>query len=166
MSEQSTSGIPDAPQASRRALLMGFAAAATPMAPGLASALSESALAVADPIFDLIEKHKAARDAARTFSACWSDMSPRDPEYDVVGEQFDDAYEGERKALIALLTRQPTTIAGVVAVLEHVGQTDWVFGDSEDTVLTDSSERDIEEAKVFPKHLAAALRKIIARGQA
>jgi hypothetical protein len=40
MSKQSTSAVPDAPQASRRALLMGFAAAATPMAPAFANALS------------------------------------------------------------------------------------------------------------------------------
>jgi hypothetical protein len=35
--------LPTAPQASRRALLMGFAAAATPMAPALANALGEPA---------------------------------------------------------------------------------------------------------------------------
>jgi hypothetical protein len=115
-----------------------------------------------DPIFALIEKHKAACDASRAFSACWADMSPSDPEYNVVEGRFDDAYKGEREVLVALLTRQPTTIAGVIAVLEHVGQTDWVFGnDSEDTVLTDSCERNIEEAKAFPAHVAIALRQII-----
>jgi hypothetical protein len=59
MSKQSTSIVPNAPQASRRALLMGFAAAATPMAPALANALSEPAPAAADPIFAAIDRHRA-----------------------------------------------------------------------------------------------------------
>ena len=68
--------------------------------------------------------------------------------------------------LVALLTCQPTTLAGAIAVLEYVGQPDWVFGDDfEDTVLTDAHEREMEEAKMFSKHLAAALRNIIERGQ-
>jgi hypothetical protein len=120
----------------------------------------------ADPIFAVIAKHKAACDAARIFSARWVDMSPSDPEYDVIKGLFDDAYEREREALVALLACQPTTVAGVAAVLEHAGQADWVFGDSDDTILTDASGCNTEGAKAFPTHLAAALRNIIERGEA
>jgi hypothetical protein len=165
--------MPPAPDggSSRRPFLRGAPAAAA-AAPAGGTVVNAVAIGMAkavevDPIFGLIEKHKATCDAARAFSARWGDMSPSDPEYDVIKERFDDAYNGERKVLVLLLTCQPTTLAGIVAALEHVGQTDWVFGnDSEDTVLTDASECNIEEAKVFPKHLAAALRNIIARGQA
>jgi hypothetical protein len=62
MSQDNQTHIPDAHQASRRALLMGFAAVATPMAPALASALSESAPAAADPIFDAIAEHRRSLD--------------------------------------------------------------------------------------------------------
>jgi hypothetical protein len=62
MSKQSTSAVPAAPQASRRALLMGFAAAATPLAPALANALSEPAPAAADPIFAIVAEHRQAWD--------------------------------------------------------------------------------------------------------
>jgi hypothetical protein len=48
------------PTASRRALLMGFAAAATPMAPALANALSEPAPPVAEPIFAIVAEHRQA----------------------------------------------------------------------------------------------------------
>jgi hypothetical protein len=50
MSQDNQTSVPKAPQASRRALLFGIAAAATPMAPALANALSP-APAVTDPIF-------------------------------------------------------------------------------------------------------------------
>jgi hypothetical protein len=69
--------------------------------------------------------------------------------------------------LVALLTCQPATLAGVVAFLDHVSQADWMFGDdSEDTILTDAHAREMEEARPFPKLLAAALRNIVARGRA
>jgi hypothetical protein len=60
MPQDNQTPLPAASQASRRALLMGFAAAATPMAPALANALSEPAPAEADPVIAAIEDHKAA----------------------------------------------------------------------------------------------------------
>jgi hypothetical protein len=83
MSKQSTSAVPVAPQASRRALLMGFAAVATPMAPALASALSEPAPATADPIFAAIERHRVALeqyDAAHAHFEAMNDLYPREDE--------------------------------------------------------------------------------------
>jgi hypothetical protein len=73
MSEQSTSAIPEAPKTSRRAILAGLAASATPLAPALASSLSGPTPAGFDPIFAVIAEHRAAivayRDACHNRAA-------------------------------------------------------------------------------------------------
>jgi hypothetical protein len=61
MSQDNQTLSHEAPKASRRGLLIGLAAAATPMAPALANALSESAPAAVDPIFELREAHGGMR---------------------------------------------------------------------------------------------------------
>jgi hypothetical protein len=120
-----------------------------------------------EPIFGLIEKHTAACDAARAISDVLSDMSPHNPQYEATQGRFSEAIEREGEMLVALLSCQPTTLAGVVAVLEHAGRADWAHaGDSEQTVLIDAQEREMAQAKAFPTHLAAVTRNIIARGQA
>jgi hypothetical protein len=120
-----------------------------------------------EPIFGLIEKHTAACDAARAISDVQSTMSPRNPRYEATQGRFSEAIEREREVLVALLSCQRTTLAGVVAVLEHAGRADWAHaGDSEETVLIDAQKREMEQAKAFPTHLAAALCNIIGRGQA
>jgi hypothetical protein len=161
-----------APKASRRAVLT---AAPTAAAAALAGGTVANTVALAiprtdevAPIFELIERHRAACDAARTIGAAWNELIPSDDEtYAAISERFGAAIDREREVLVAVLTCQPTTLAGIVAVLEHVGQMDWVHGDdSDETILVDGHKRKIEEAKAFPKHLAAALRSIIERGQA
>jgi hypothetical protein len=102
------------PQASRRALLMGFAAAATPMAPALANALSEAPAAKVDPIFELIEKHKRACDVAREISDVWGDMPGCDPQYSATEKAHNRAFLEHKKVLVELLTCQPTSVAGVI----------------------------------------------------
>jgi hypothetical protein len=93
-------------------------------------------------------------------------MHPDDPIEAATRERFDEVEQGERDVLLALLTYQPTTLAGIVAVLEHVSRQDWVYGDDSDqTILVDAHEREIEETKAFPQHLATALRNIIERRQ-
>jgi hypothetical protein len=144
MSQDNQTSIPDAPQASRRALLMGFAAAATPMAPALANALSESAPAAADPIFAAIEAHGAALeqyDAAHEhFEAMdtlypreWIDWSVeqrlawRDAEMarreggprDIAYDRWNDQCDAVNVATEALVEASPATIAGAAAVLEY-----------------------------------------------
>jgi hypothetical protein len=167
MSKQSTSAIPGAPQPSRRALLMGLAVAATPMAPALANALSEAVPAAADPIFDLIEKHTEACAEVRRLSDTNGDLSPKDPEHDKIAAQEKAAHHQEEEAIDALLSCPPTTLAGVLAVLEHVGQMEWIFGDnSGEAILTGAHESGAEEANAFPAHLAAALRSLIGNTQA
>jgi hypothetical protein len=151
---------------SRRALLAGVPAAALVVAtPALANALSEPVPAVADPIFAAIDRHRTACDAARSVGDVCGVTFPDAPTYDAIHERFDEVNGEERKALVALLTCQPTTIAGILAVLEHVGRMNWVWGDDDDeTIIAGAYERGIEEAKVFTAHLAASLRNIIERG--
>jgi hypothetical protein len=147
MSERSTPAVPEAPKASRRALLMGFAAAATPMAPAIASALSESAPAVADPIFALIEAYDQAasqemvsyreRDSLeevlpkeqRTWSihfGCGGDGRwPPDgctdaPEWLDAELAIGEASGRMSDHMLALLTTAPSTTEGVAALLERL----------------------------------------------
>jgi hypothetical protein len=147
MSKQSTSAVPAVPQASRRALLMGFAAAATPVAPALANALSEPAPAAADPIFALIEAYDRAasqemvsyreRDSLeealpeeqRTWSihfGCgderrWPPEGCTDaPEWLNAELAIGEASDRMSDHMLALLTTAPTTIDGVAALLERL----------------------------------------------
>jgi hypothetical protein len=66
--------------------------------------------------------------------------------------------DAEQDACIAWLTTPPTTMAGVIATLEHAGMRDY-----EHTILLESAhyhgER-LDAAEQFPAMIAAALRKI------
>jgi hypothetical protein len=169
MSKLSTSAVPAAPQASRRALLMGFAVAATPMAPGLATALSEPAHGDVDPIFDVIRRHW---DAQETLDAACR-ANDLDMEEDPLKQA---AYDRAIAAELPLFTTTPTTIAGVAALLEYVGSDVHPSLQDEDdtgrslTVLSYASDWSadalIDAVHRFPVHVAAALRNIIARGLA
>jgi hypothetical protein len=78
----------------------------------------------------------------------------------------------EHAALLAVLTTQPTTIAGAVALLEHVGQGQFLDGTEEaenddgfETVLSTWSHGNGELttiSKGFPGRLAATMRRLMA----
>jgi hypothetical protein len=86
------------------------------------------------------------------------------------------AYDRAIAVELPLFTTAPTTIAGVVALLEYVGSdVHPSLGDVDDnhrslTVLSYASDWSadalIDAVHRFPKHLAAALRNIIGRGLA
>jgi hypothetical protein len=193
MSKQSTSLIPEAPQASRRALLMGFAAAATPMAPALANALSESAPAVAmpsepDPVYAAIKHERDVYAEYCATDAIQSQIGDEDPcplklrqgrapsdrslakhlarpdvqAWLVRYREAENEHSKSCKQLFgareAFLQTQPTTVAGLVAYLDHV----------EGPISTGSPGEawwdEIEKELAFPT-LAAAARKLIV-GQA
>jgi hypothetical protein len=179
MSKQSTSIVPNAPKASRRVLLMGFAAAATPMAPALANALSESPPAVAkagevDPIFEVIEKHRAAHKAmVEAYAANDLDDEPGlGPE----GEPWDPnkapAMERSDAAELPLFTTNPTTLAGAAALLNHVLSPSLTSLDPADdeSILEYACGYNGtrgEEAKTFLARFAQALTRIaLQRGRA
>jgi hypothetical protein len=148
--------LPIAPQASRRALLMGFAAAATPMAPALANALSEPAPAAADPIFAVIAEHQAASEGV--IAAFARDHRETDD------DEITDAAQ-ERLGDVELFTTAPTTVAGVAAFLDYIG-TDEIAYEPDLTILEYACEGRSDAVREFTTFLAAALRNIIERGQA
>ena len=156
---------------SRRAALRGLSTAAALGAPGIASAMGSpeakgvalSGSEPADPIFAAIAAHNAARAA---FAAAIQSGEAEDD--DTTGDQ-------EHDTMFDLFTTSPTTLAGVVALLDHLGMVwnvlpDDRHHDSNYTVICNAFETeygtgDYAVAGVFPRHLAVALRKIIA-GQA
>jgi hypothetical protein len=147
----------EAPKASRRALLMGLAAAATPMTSALANALSESPGA-ADPIFAVIAEHRAA-DVGVIAAYAREDRTSDDDEI------TDAAQERDGDALGDLFTTTPTTVAGAAALLEYLG-TDATAWDPNQTIWEWANGGTGEEVREFPGFLSDALRKIISRGQA
>jgi hypothetical protein len=92
-----------------------------------------------------------------------------DPKYDAAADAAMYAFED---AIGDVLTVQPTTIAGVAALLEHVGQEEFLgmssrgANDEYETVLTtwiaigDGDERK-QIAQEFPLRLAATLKRLI-----
>jgi hypothetical protein len=164
---------------SRRALLAGAPAAA---AAALAGGTVANAVAIGmakagdvDPALVAIANHVAALRQ-------WFDAFDREEESEVDTAEFEAATEainigGEREieTALAVLTTMPTTLAGVAALLEHVGQHEYLEmdsgGDNEifETLLSSwGNQRDGRKtiAQDFSLHLAAALRNIIERGQA
>jgi hypothetical protein len=83
------------------------------------------------------------------------------------------ATKREHAALLAVLTTQPTTIAGAVRLLDHVGQ-DQFLGEAEEdlnepeTILTvwtgtvvDARNELATATRDFPRRLAATMRNLI-----
>jgi hypothetical protein len=170
--------LPTAPQASRRALLMGFAAAATPIAPALANALGEPAPAMADPIFAVIAEHQAALKAYLQADAIKGGLMDHTPEWIAARAVTDSAEARELIAHKAVFTTAPTTVSGAAALLEHVAQPEYLVEYEEyyeehpedrQTLLSTLNECQLIEWKKrgqdFPLMLAGALRNIISRGQ-
>jgi hypothetical protein len=79
----------------------------------------------------------------------------------------DQAYAAAR----AVLTVQPTTLAGIAALLDHVGQGEHFDmangGDDPETILTAATQYTSKEkrkiAHEFPLRLAATMRSILGR---
>ena len=120
-----------------------------------------------DPIFALIERH---RGATRAFSAAvsnkdkvqaahwpWSDA----PERIAADAQYDAASDARHEAIEDLLSTQPTTIAGVAAVLDYVNEPSWGEDhDDKKTILVEAFETSEEAALAFLPMIAATLRRL------
>jgi hypothetical protein len=97
----------------------GFLSSATSIAAGGALALTIlPALAVDDPVFALIEKHKAL-EAALEATLC------EQGRIEAMGEEFDDslvdaAHAAEKSALGDLIETVPPTLAGVTASMTYI----------------------------------------------
>ena len=152
------------PTASRRALLMGFAAAATPMAPALANALSESAPAASDPIFAVIAEHREAQEALH--AACKANGLDME-ECPIKTAAENRAGDAE----LPLFTTAPTTVAGAAALLAYVGSDAHEMNQGPDdngrpyTVLSYAAgwgaDDRIDAVRRFPLHVGVALRNMI-----
>jgi hypothetical protein len=127
-----------------------------------------------DPIFRLIRDHEAACAAYEPKRNATADMLPSNPRYQAAEAAESRANDREMKAALAVLGCQPTTLMGVLALLEHVSRPEWLTkvgsGGTRETILSgmhDCSMVNVKSAaRQFPFRLAAALRNIIERGQA
>jgi hypothetical protein len=120
-----------------------------------------------DPIFTLIERHRAAthalsaavsnKDKVQEVHWPWSDA----PERIAADAQHDAASDARQEALEELLTTEPTTIAGAAAVLDYVNEPSWgKEDDDKETILVEAWEVAQEEAFAFLPRLAAMLRRL------
>jgi hypothetical protein len=81
---------------------------------------------VPDPIYDAIERHKAAGtifDAAVTVRSRFPDMDMNDEQVrqlERVEEAVETAWDPSELAGIDLINTEPTTLAGVIAAIQYV----------------------------------------------
>jgi hypothetical protein len=105
----------------REALASVAALTAVPAGLGMAGAISIPAKSacVPDPIFQLIEEHRAARKAFDVLSG--NEPAANNPaalyEFELNVHRLGDA---ARETTVALLTTAPTTLAGAVALLQYL----------------------------------------------
>jgi hypothetical protein len=166
------------PIPTRRALLAGAPAiAAAALAGGTvanAVAIGMAKAADVDPIFALIAEHQAALEAYLAASATDGNLVDHTPAWIAARAVTESATAREELAHKAVFTTNPTTVAGVAALLGHVAQPEFLredeeYPDDRQTLLSTLSECCDEEWKRigqdFPLRLAAALRNIIERGR-
>jgi hypothetical protein len=104
----------------RRAALRALVGASVLAIPTIGSFAS----ALGDPIFAAIERHKAAHDAYQTLSFAMDDVintrEASDAEWDALWNAIDRARKDEDAAFDELLTKVPTTAAGMRAIIAHL----------------------------------------------
>jgi hypothetical protein len=183
---------PNTTSPSRRAVLAGISVAAVPLAAAVEKSTAGLSASV-DPIFAVIEAH---HQAMRNESACghavdcveevlprdrmtWHFMNSADrrtppdgcmdaPEWIEVQQGMSDAYARRREAIVALLTTEPTSLAGAIALLDYVGSPEypWDRGGPADPILfgvIDSIDERIPVAALaFPRRIAATMRRLTA----
>ena len=122
----------------RRAVLAGAAALPALTMPALAMP------ADVDPVFAMIERHRALR------AVYWSGETVAD---DVMGEHGKKADQ----ALVDLLATPPTTVAGCAAVLRHVDQHLRQYEDEETRPFGNCTDPLCSAGATFLAAIAAAL---------
>ncbi len=117
-----------------------------------------------DPIFAKIEAHRAAVAAWSAAGDISGKMGIDDPGYEAAGRLTSKESDREMKALRALLRCRPTTLAGVIALLDHLGQPQLLCEKSDGTVLSGTDcwwKENKDEVRAFPHMLANALRSLV-----
>jgi hypothetical protein len=126
--------------------------------------------AKADPIHALIAKHIEAVRADRQANKIYGRLPGGSPEYKAAEKVARKTGDRSDKLLVKLLNAKPTTLAGVVALLEHVGRPEFLREDSNpeyrQTLLSSRNEyNDVKWKRLgqdFPLRVAATLRSLIA----
>jgi hypothetical protein len=78
-----------------------------------------------DPILAVIAKHRAAVEEWNRAVAIWAPMNPvEDPNYEAADADVVECLTQVDLALWEVLTVQPTTLPGVIALLHHAGQSE------------------------------------------
>jgi hypothetical protein len=85
---------------------------------------------VEDPIYEVLAEHRATVEAYLAASSKDGELEDGTPEWQEASAVTQAAIKREREAALAVLTTDPTTIAGVIALLDHVGQ-DQFLGSAE-----------------------------------
>jgi hypothetical protein len=170
----------------RRTVLAGISVASMPVV----VAVGKSIGADADPAFAAIAAHHQAMrhetatgravdrvlDVLPGDRATWHFMHSPDrrtpphdcadaPEWIKVQQGMSDAYARRYDAVVGLLTTEPTTLAGAIALLEYVGSPEFPWeGDSHAPILFAVvgriDERIAPAAHAFPSRLAAVIRRL------
>jgi hypothetical protein len=159
---------------SRRSLLASVPAVALAATPAMATLLGGLPASPSnDPIFAIIAEHRRVMRAWMD-AFTLEDMSELgSPEERAARDLGTELCHRQQDMVRAVLTVQPTTIAGVAALLEHVGQDEDLDmcdrnGDARQTILGQWGDQKPEKRQIaldFPLRLAAALRSIIERGR-
>jgi hypothetical protein len=75
-----------------------------------------------DPILKAIERHRTALAARWASCAVYGDVRPCDPNSQKAESHISAALARESRELEVLLACRPRTVAGLLALLDHVGQ--------------------------------------------
>jgi hypothetical protein len=137
----------------------------------LAKALTEAEAKIAapgaDPVFAAIAAHLAASVAYHAASEAEGTAKPGMPGYKAAEAAQAAAMARDGDTLHTLLTFRPTTFAGLVALLEHIGQPEWFIYDRDqgtgETILSGPHQCTPrgDELLAFPLHLAQTIRNLM-----
>jgi hypothetical protein len=117
----------------------------------------------ADPILAAIENHRAAITAYRSSVNVYGNIYPHAPNYDDFEEIDDELMSRESKALREVLSCQPTTLAGLAALVHHLGQPEFLIYGRKGTgqvILQEALAEHNVEAKAFLIRLAETVRAL------
>jgi len=123
--------------------------------------------AEADPIFAALERHQAAChvfDAAvKAYGIVDGVLELDDPEYIAAHNEEGRACHEHAAALAGILSVEPTSTAGIIALLEHLSQPEFLDPRSDENIFTSIGryQRGVRKAAaLFPAVLARSLRSI------
>jgi hypothetical protein len=142
---------------SRRRLLADVPAVAAVGVPSVATALGGLATGD-DPVFAAIEAHRAT---IRAFTAAFPPGYWNTPEYIAAEPEIENANELDEDAEAAFLTTQPTTLAGILASLEHAAEDTGGDGTILDSASRCNREDVSDAAEAYLAMIAAAMRKLL-----